>query len=278
MKRYLVLGSKGQLGQSLVKVKPDEIELILTPGVDICNFLELRDLLDKEMPDAVINCAAYTAVDNAEDNFQEALEVNAYGVANIAQLTKERNIPFVHVSTDYVFNGMVPATPHILRQPINVYGYTKMLGEDLAKAVNPETNIIRTASVYSEFGKNFLKALLGGYHSGRKEFDVVCDHFSCPTYAPDVAEIIYKVLKFEFKCYIGHYAGDKYLSWDTFARMICKEVDPEIKINPVLATHYKSKAQRPANSMLVTSDFGTGSNVEHGIKQTLEVLMNKEYK
>lgn len=276
--KFLVLGSSGQLGQSLVKVKPEEVDLILTPDLDITNFQNVKVCIDKHMPDAVINCAAYTAVDKAEEEFQKSLEVNAYAVANIAQITKERDIPFIHISTDYVFDGNVPATTITKRNPLNVYGYTKMIGEDIAKGLNPDTLIIRTASVYSEFGKNFLKTLLEKYQAGQKEFDVVCDHFSCPTYAPDLAYSIYRLLYFKVKGCTIHYAGNDYISWDNFAKKIFKEVDTDVKINPVLASHYNSKATRPAKSLLVVDEFMIGSDLDKGIKETMNVLLNKERK
>lgn len=278
MKRYLVLGAQGQLGQALKKVTPEDVELIRPDRKrsDITNFEQMRNLIVDEMPDAVINCAAYTAVDKAEDNIQAALEVNAYGAANVAKLCADLDIPFVHISTDYVFDGSFPGIEGSATNPLNVYGYSKLFGEQLVMTVHPTALIIRTASVYSEFGNNFLKSLLTRYHNGQREFDVVCDHFSCPTYAPDLAESIFAMLEFGVGGRILHYAGKDYLSWYDFATRIFWEVDMTVKINPVSAAQYNSRAVRPAKSYLETKEFMSPKPVADGIQKTLHILLNKE--
>lgn len=276
MKRYLVLGGGGQLGQALSKVKPEDVDLIYPPRCDITDFKQVRDLITDIMPEAVINCAAYTAVDKAEDDIQTAISVNAYGAANIAKICGEMRIDLIHISTDYVFDGSFPGIEGAETNPLNVYGYSKRFGEELVQAVYPGALIIRTASVYSEFGNNFLKTMLSRYNGGQREFDVVCDHYSCPTYAPDLAEMIFTMLEYGVGARILHYAGKEYLSWYDFATRIFWEIDMTVKVNPVSAAQYNSKAVRPAKSYLETKGFLTPKPVAHGIGESLKVLLNKE--
>ena len=278
MKYYLVLGSEGQLGQSLVKVKPEDVTLIPTPKLDIRNFEGLRDALCSQWPnlDGVINCAAYTNVDLAESDIQTALDINAYALVNIATLCRSWDIPLIHISTDYVFDGTTPEYESVSCNPLNNYGYSKMIGEEVVRGLYKDATIIRTASVYSEFGKNFLKSLLSRYHDGQREFDVVCDQMSCPTYAPDLAATIFAVLSFGVRGRTLHYAGEEYISWDSFARMIFNSVDPTVKVNPVLASTYNAKALRPEHSKLITTTMLTPSNPMRGVAETLSVLLNKE--
>lgn len=279
MKKYLVFGANGQLGQALYKVLPPGFELVVPSGnhSDITEIADLLDAFNEHLDiDGVINCAAYTAVDKAETDRQKALEVNAFGPAMIARLCKEREKDFVHVSTDYVFDGSFPGTEGLPTNPLNWYGYSKAMGEEMVMAVNPQSLIIRTASVYSEFGNNFLKTLLSRYHGGQREFDVVCDHFSCPTYAPDLALTILEMLHFSVCGRIMHFAGNDYVSWDHFAKAIFDQVDSSVIINPVLASHYKSVAVRPAKSFLVTQDLLCPRGIGYGIEETLKVLLNKE--
>lgn len=276
MKRYLVLGGNGQLGQALNKVKPEDVDLIYPERCDITDFKQVKDLIVQTMPEAVINCAAYTAVDKAEDDIQTAISVNAYGAANIAKICGELYIDLIHISTDYVFDGSFPGIEGAETNPLNVYGYSKRFGEELVHAVHPGALIIRTASVYSEFGNNFLKTMLSRYNGGQREFDVVCDHYSCPTYAPDLAEMIFTMLEYGVGGRILHYAGKEYLSWYDFATRIFWEIDMTVKVNPVSAAQYNSKAVRPAKSYLETKGFLTPKPVAHGINESLKVLLNKE--
>lgn len=278
MKRYLVLGAQGQLGQALKKVKHTDVELI-TPdrkSCNITNFEQMRNLLADEMPEAVINCAAYTAVDKAEENIQAAIEVNAHGAANVAKICCQLEIAFVHISTDYVFDGSYPGIEGAKTNPVNVYGYSKLFGEELVMGVNPDALIIRTASVYSEFGNNFLKSLLSRYNAGQREFEVVCDHFSCPTYAPALADTILTLLEYGVGGRILHYAGKDYVSWHTFAEAIFAQVDSTVKIKAVPASVYNSRAVRPAKSYLETKGMLKPESMSVGITETLNVLLNKE--
>lgn len=232
--------------------------------------------LVQHVPDVVVNCAAYTAVDKAEEDVNTCINVNAYGATNIAKACNDLLIQFVHISTDYVFDGHVAGTEESKTNPLNTYGYSKQLGETLVQAVCPTALIIRTASVYSEFGHNFLKTMLERYNGGQKEFNVVCDHLSCPTYAPDLAETIFKLVKDGVNSKIVHYAGADYISWYDFARKIFLVIDLSVTVNPVSASTYNSKAVRPATSYLKTDPTLNPRSVDSGIVRTLTILLNKE--
>lgn len=280
MLTYLVLGGNGQLGQALRKVVPDNVTLIYPEErVDITDFEAVCNVLTEgAYVDGVINCAAYTAVDKAEQDFATALAVNAYGPANIAAVCSKLRIDFVHISTDYIFNTNRPIFDNQAANPINNYGYTKELGEKMVCGVNPNAYIIRTASVYSEFGKNFLKTMLSRYNDGQRDFTVVADQFSCPTYAPDLAEAIFDVLKTGWSRTnkIYQFAGDDLISWMQFAEKILTQMPEPVTIAAVSASSYNAPAARPACSNLVTSACLTGSNVDAGIEASLAVLLNKE--
>lgn len=276
MTKFLVFGSKGQLGQSLAKVAPEDVILIEASDVDITSFKDVMNSLVQHMPDIVVNCAAYTAVDKAEEDVNTCVNVNAYGATNIAKACNDLLIQFVHISTDYVFDGNVAGTEDSKTNPLNIYGYSKQLGETLVQTVCPTALIIRTASVYSEFGHNFLKTMLERYNGGQKEFNVVCDHLSCPTYAPDLAETIFKLVKDGVNSKIVHYAGADYISWYDFARKIFLVIDLSVTVNPVSASTYNSKAVRPATSYLKTDPTLNPRSVDSGIVRTLTILLNKE--
>lgn len=276
MTKFLIFGSKGQLGQSLAKVVPEDVILIEASDVDITNFKDVMNSLVQHVPDVVVNCAAYTAVDKAEEDVNTCINVNAHGATNIAKACNDLLIQFVHISTDYVFDGHVAGTEDSKTNPLNTYGYSKQLGETLVQAVCPTALIIRTASVYSEFGHNFLKTMLERYNGGQKEFNVVCDHLSCPTYAPDLAETIFKLVKDGVNSKIVHYAGADYISWYDFARKIFLVIDLSVTVNPVSASTYNSKAVRPATSYLKTDPTLNPRSVDSGIVRTLTILLNKE--
>lgn len=275
MKRYFVIGSSGQLGQSLFKVKPNNVELIITnERLDITDYQKLKDALVKENPDAIINCAAYTYVDKAEDEFEKALSVNAEGLFYLAKVCSSYlDIPVVHISTDYVFDGTGNHTPHSPCNPLNKYGYSKWLGEKLLLKNHKKAIVIRTASVYSEFGNNFIKTLFSRYKDGQREFKVVNDQYSCPTYAPDLAKNIFDRLESEDISYgVYHYCGEKCISWYDFAKQIFEVVDNSVEIKAVTASEFNAKAKRPSNSSLVSDPAYSSSCIKGGIMKSFNNL------
>lgn len=280
MKTYLVLGGNGQLGQALRKVVPENVTLVYPEKrVDITSFEAVRKaIMDTPNINGVINCAAYTAVDKAETDVDAAMAVNLHGAANIAAFCKAWDIDMVHISTDYVFNSDKPLFHQDEPNPINVYGLSKSLGEAAVHGIYPKAFIIRTASVYSEFGNNFLKTMVSRYNDGQRDFSVVADQTSRPTYAPDLAKMIFEVLDTGYKMHthILHYSGNITVSWHQFAKMILTRMPESVIIHPTSAASYNAAAMRPAKSILITSGWNEPSSVGQGIEESLAVLLNKE--
>ena len=190
MKKILVTGANGQLGQCLQKISSqfEEFEFIFTDSetLDITNKEEVNDFFWQNAPDFCINAAAYTAVDLAETDVEKAFLVNADGTENLAEACAENNAQFIHVSTDYVFDGEnnLSYTEEDFTNPLGVYGASKLAGDELALEVNPCSVILRTSWVYSEFGKNFVKTMLNLFAT-KDELNIVADQFGQPTNAND---------------------------------------------------------------------------------------------
>lgn len=176
------------------------------------------------------------------------LSVNAIGAAVLAELCSGMGIRFIHISTDYVFSGSDGIasyhggySPYNFTSPLNVYGKTKEIGERWVTGIDDQAVIIRTSGVYSEFGKNFAKTILSAAKSGQKEFSVVVDQISCPTYAPDLAKVIYEYGHGEFKQGSGvvHFAGDEGISWHEFAKRLTSGFDSVI-VSPTETSLHKN--------------------------------------
>lgn len=251
--RVLVTGVKGQLGYDVVKeCEKRNIEAV---GVDI----EEMDITDKASVDkvlkeagvdAVIHCAAYTAVDAAEENVEICRKVNAEGTENIAKVCKELDLKMVYISTDYVFDGKGtrPWEPDDERAPLNVYGQTKYEGE-LAVQNNLEKYfIVRIAWVFGVNGKNFIKTMLR-LAEDHDSLTVVNDQFGSPTYTYDLARLLVDMVQTE-KYGIYHATNEGICTWYEFACEIFKQAGIDIKVSPVSAAEYKAKAKRPENSRM----------------------------
>lgn len=256
MKRILVTGANGQLGQSIKEVsfKYDHLDFtfVTRSELDITNANLVKNYFEENKFDAVVNCAAYTAVDSAETDIDNARLVNATATKNLAEVTANVNIPFIHISTDYVFDGTV-STPRLESDqvnPIGVYGQTKLEGEQLALDTNPKTIIIRTAWVYSKYGKNFVKTMLWLFNE-KEEIGVINDQIGSPTNAVDLADTIAKILTHENLVYgIYNYSNEGECSWFDFASKIKELTNSDIKINAIPTTAYPTPAKRPAYSLL----------------------------
>ena len=256
MKRILVTGANGQLGQSILEQSKNykEIEcfFVTRNELDITNEELINHYFEDKSFDFVINCAAYTAVDKAEDDQENAYLVNAKATEFLAKITNEKGIPFIHVSTDYVFDG-TEAQPRLetdQTNPLGVYGQTKLDGENLALENNPKTIILRTAWVYSRFVNNFVKTMLRLFND-KDSISVVADQIGSPTNAIDLADAILTIISKNDLTYgIFNYSNEGECSWFEFAQKIKEFSNSTIEINPVPTSAYPTKAKRPAYSLL----------------------------
>lgn len=258
--RILVTGSNGQLGSELKVISTyepfqfiftDVDELNLTKGEDVNAFFNLNKI------DYCINCAAYTAVDKAEKDVNAARAVNVEAVHNLAEACIINNTTLIHISTDFVFRGnaFTPIDESVKPDPVSVYGFTKLEGENIALKTNPRTIIIRTSWLYSSFGHNFVKTMIR-LSKERQEIGVIDDQIGTPTYAGDLAKAIISIIKSgessgqEGQFGIYHYSNEGAASWYDFAKAIfeMKEVDMEVK--PLKTHEYPTPAKRPHYSLL----------------------------
>ena len=256
MKKILVTGANGQLGQCLQKISSqfEEFEFIFTDSetLDITIKEEVNDFFWQNAPDFCINAAAYTAVDLAETDVEKAFLVNADGTENLAEACAENNAQFIHVSTDYVFDGEnnLAYTEEDFTNPLGVYGASKLAGDELALEVNPCSVILRTSWVYSEFGKNFVKTMLNLFAT-KEELNIVADQFGQPTNANDLAEAIMKIIKSEkITPGIFNFSNLGRISWFDFAEKIAELSKAKIKLNAIETSQYPTPAKRPKNSVL----------------------------
>ncbi|MDM1547896.1 dTDP-4-dehydrorhamnose reductase [Empedobacter falsenii] len=256
MKRILVTGANGQLGQSILEQSKNykEIEcfFVTRNELDITNEELINHYFEDKSFDFVVNCAAYTAVDKAEDDQENAYLVNVKATEFLAKITKQKGIPFIHISTDYVFDGTeaIPRLETDQTNPIGVYGQTKLDGENLALENNPKTIILRTAWVYSRFGNNFVKTMLRLFND-KDSISVVADQIGSPTNAIDLADAILTIISKDDLTYgIFNYSNEGKCSWFEFAQKIKEFSNSTIEINPVPTSDYPTKAKRPAYSLL----------------------------
>lgn len=268
MKKILVTGANGQLGQSIREVasKYEKLDFVFVSRseLDITKSDFVSNYFSQYKFDAVVNCAAYTAVDLAESDIDNARLVNADATKNLAEATANANIPFIHISTDYVFDGSV-STPRLESDqvnPIGVYGQTKLEGEKLALEINPKTIIIRTAWVYSKYAKNFVKTMLWLFNE-KEEIGVINDQIGSPTNAVDLADAIAQILsKDELTYGIFNYSNEGQCSWFDFASKIKELTNSSIRINPIPTTAYPTPAKRPAYSLLDKTKIKQTYNIE----------------
>lgn len=258
--RILLTGAKGQLGRCFKDRLPENWELIATDSqtLDITDAASVMNMVKNFQPDAVVNAAAYTAVDKAESESDKAFAINAAGTHNLAIAAQAVGAKFVHVSTDYVFPGdaKTPYTETDAPDPNGIYGRSKLAGELLALAANPNSMVIRTAWVFSEYGNNFVKTMLR-LAKDRDTLGVVDDQIGNPTYAGDLAQAIIDALKLpNFPIGLYHYCGDRSVSWCDFARatfQTAAQSGHSFRIpttNGIATSDYPTPASRPAYSVM----------------------------
>jgi len=268
MSKILVIGAGGQLGQCLKTVAERRgISDVIFPAEQEANILQtevLAQLLEHERPSFVVNCAAYTAVDKAEDEQEVAKAVNETGAANLAQACKLSGAVLIHVSTDFVFGGETVKllTEDDIANPINVYGLTKLDGEKAVQDILPEHYILRTSWLYSEFANNFVKTMLK-LGADRDELNIIADQVGTPTYAIDLANAIFDLAASVTPKYgVYHYSNEGVTSWFDFAKAIFQISGTDVKVNPIPGSAYPTKATRPAFSVMDKSKIKNTFNLE----------------
>ncbi|WP_316764049.1 dTDP-4-dehydrorhamnose reductase [Pedobacter aquatilis] len=268
MNKILVIGAGGQLGQCLKTVAErrgiSEIVFPVEQEANILNQGLLNSLLEKEKPKFVINCAAYTAVDKAEDEVDLSKAVNETGAANLAKACKANGATLVHISTDFVFEGneVKLLKEEDAANPINVYGVTKLDGENAVIDILGEHFILRTSWLYSEYANNFVKTMLK-LGAERDELGIIADQVGTPTYAIDLANTIFDIIQSENKSYgLYHYSNEGVTSWFDFAKAIFDISNTAVKANPIPGSAYPTKAKRPAFSVMDKSKIKSTFNIQ----------------
>lgn len=277
---FLITGAKGQLGLCFKDLLADKAFYFDIDTLDITDREKVLSLASKHKFEAIINCAAYTAVEKAEEEQQKAFKVNVLGTQNLAELASESNIPLVYFSTDYIFDGKAkePISENAEPAPLNYYGKTKLEGEKAVLKYTKTAIIIRTAWLYSAYGKNFFKTILN-LAQKQEQIKVVKDQIGTPTYAPHLAKAVLDILpkiKKETKA-IYNYTDSGFASWYDFAFDIIKEAGLKTQVLPIVTKDYPSKVKRPAYSVLskekIIKDFNLTLNTwQAGVKKCLKKL------
>jgi dTDP-4-dehydrorhamnose reductase len=268
--RVLITGSNGQLGSEIKELAANYKKLDFVfkdlPELDICNFEALQAFIIDYNINIVINCAAYTAVDKAEEDAEIAEKVNSKGVLNLVNALQTVNGKLIHISTDYVFDGdhFLPYIESDSVSPIGVYGETKREGELVVINSDIEAIVIRTSWLYSVYGNNFVKTMLR-LGNEKEKLNVIFDQVGTPTYAADLAEACLEILskndaKINSKGNVYHFSNEGVASWYDFAIAIMKMGTIECVVSPIETKEYPTLAKRPHYSILnkakIKNDFG----------------------
>jgi dTDP-4-dehydrorhamnose reductase len=286
--KILVTGANGQLGWELAQAATQfpkyEFVFVDRNAMDLSNTAELKGIVELFAPDAIINTAAYTAVDKAETETALAHTINAEAVGVLAHIAKEHNIPFITYSTDYVFSGnaISPYLPDTIIEPVNYYGKTKADGEQLAIKENPSTIIIRTSWVFSSHGNNFVKTMMR-LMKDRDALNIVGDQKGRPTYAKDLAfatiQLIESMNAGKEINGIYHYANTGETTWFEFATKIKELAGLECNLNSITSDQFPTPAKRPSYSVLDTQKIEKELGIqiptwESALKECIDQLNN----
>lgn len=251
--KFFITGVNGQLGYD---VKRELLERgytdILAPtrvDLDITNEDAVKKMIREYRPSVIFHCAAYTAVDKAEEEQEKCYQVNVLGTKYLTEAAKEVGAKIIYISTDYVFDGTKEGLYQIEDKvnPVNYYGKTKYLGENFVRAYDNHI-IVRISWVFGINGKNFIRTMLNLAES-HKELNVVCDQIGSPTYTKDLAGLLVNMFLSNVKG-LYHVTNEGYCSWYEFAEFIFKESRKKVKVHPILTKDYKTIAKRPLNSKL----------------------------
>ena len=251
--KTIVTGSKGQLGSDIVTMlKQNGIETVGAdlPEIDITDETTVEQFIDECKADAVIHCAAFTNVDLAETKKEACRKINVDGTVNIAKACEKFGLKMMYISTDYVFSGdgNEPFETDSPKKPCNIYGETKLAGENAVSEICSKYFVVRISWVFGENGKNFVKTLLR-LSKEKSELNVVNDQIGSPTYTKDLAKLLCEMITTE-KYGIYHATNEGFCSWAEFAEKIMELSGAKTKIIPVSSTEYKTVAVRPENSRL----------------------------
>ncbi len=278
--KVLVTGATGQLGYDVIKElekRGHKSVATSSKDMDITDALKVEQVISASEVEAVIHCAAYTAVDAAEDNVELCRKINAVGTENIAKACKKHDIKLMYISTDYVFDGQGerPWEPEDERHPLNVYGSSKYEGELAVEGLLEKYFIVRIAWVFGLNGKNFVKTMLNLGRT-KDEINVVNDQIGSPTYTHDLSRLLVDMI--ETDCYGRYHATNEgECSWYEFACEIFRQAGIQIKVNPVTSDLFPAKAKRPSNSRMnkdkiEKNGFARLPKWEDALKRYLEEL------
>lgn len=278
--KILVTGVKGQLGYDVVREGESRgLEMFGTDvdNMDITDAGQVKQVIEAYKPDAVIHCAAYTAVDAAEDNQELCRKINVDGTRNIAEVCKSMDIPMMYFSTDYIFNGQGENfwKEDDEKQPLNVYGQTKYEGELAVQELIQKYFILRISWVFGVNGNNFIKTMLR-LGKERGAVGVVSDQIGSPTYTYDLAKLVVDMIQTD-KYGAYHVTNDGLCSWYEFACEIFKQAGLDVKVTPLTTAEYPAKAARPFNSRmskekLVSAGFKMLPEWQDALRRYLEIL------
>lgn len=285
--KILVTGANGQLGKELrdlASAYPQfDFVFLSKEDLPIHHFDLVRNYFKTLQPQYCINCAAFTAVDRAEQEKERAFQINGEAVGVLASVCKEHHTKLIHISTDYVFDGTAttPYKEEFAPHPVNVYGASKLEGEKQALQLNPETIIIRTSWVYSSYGKNFVKTMLK-LMKEKTGISVVDDQIGSPTYAADLADVILRIIA---NCQLSiancipgiyHFSNDGIIRWYDFALAIKETAGSACLIKPISTAEYPTEAKRPAYSVLDKTKIQQTFGIKlKGWKQSLKECIKK---
>lgn len=289
MKKILVVGAQGQLGNCLQKVarrysSKYSFDFVDSVALDITDDASVHEYIQDLKPDFCINAAAYTAVDLAEKETEKAYAVNAYGVFTLAEACRNVGAVFIHISTDYVFDGEteISYSEENFAHPLGVYGASKLKGEELALENHDKTIVLRTSWLYSEFNKNFVKTMLSLFET-QDELKIVNDQYGQPTNANDLAEAIMAILESENKVFgIFHFSNYPETTWFHFAEKIAEFSLSSVNLTPVSTAQYRTPARRPRRSTMdldkIERVYGIVPKYwEHSLEECIMTLKNWPY-
>ena len=285
--KILVTGANGQLGSELrnLSKKENSFNWIFTDleDLDLTDLSNLEKNISYYQPKIIINCAAYTNVDNAESEPELASLINHKAVDIISKWSSSNKCKLVHISTDYVFDGSssVPLKEDSVTSPVNTYGLTKLEGEKACLKNDSTSILIRTSWVYSSFGKNFVKTM-SSLMNERDSLNIINDQIGSPTYAKDLAEVIINIINYkDWTPGLYNYSNEGEVSWFDFAKLIKKYFGYSVIINGVSTDEYPTPAKRPRYSLLDKSKIKRTFNIsipkyEHSLEKCIKILKNEK--